>query len=354
MRYSHHRQRREPLVSRRAIAFLARRRRPKARSSIHLGDAAACRTTSKAAVLVELGTECLGVHTGETSGEEGSNVLGFARYRNGSDAPSKLVELVRQPRHASRERHRRGEGRVRGGRLHGGGLRRPGRAASSTAWCGRSTTRRCAFSTKASPRAKDMDLTCRLGLGYPDGPIERVERGGLAYHHDVTTALFDGDWRRRPTRRRAAPWWPSSAKGRSEAGAGHSRDLERHRARRLRALRALVQPRASAGTRRRARLSLRPALRGHRGASPRFFTYYEVERPACWCRRPTSSAPTTRRPGRARSWARRSSATSTEPPAARLGASARLRGGFVLTVRWADAAAVDTASARLRAVGSRR
>ena len=38
--------------------------------------------------------------------------------------------------------------------------------------------------------AKDMDLTCRLGLGYPDGPIERVERGGLAYHHDVTTALF--------------------------------------------------------------------------------------------------------------------------------------------------------------------
>ena len=53
---------------------------------------------SKAAILVELGTESLGTHTGEASGEEGSNVLGFARYRNGSDAPSKLVELVRQPR----------------------------------------------------------------------------------------------------------------------------------------------------------------------------------------------------------------------------------------------------------------
>ena len=39
--------------------------------------------------------------------------------------------------------------------------------------------------------AKDMDTTCRLGLGYPDGPIERVERGGLAYHHDVTRALFE-------------------------------------------------------------------------------------------------------------------------------------------------------------------
>jgi 3-hydroxybutyryl-CoA dehydrogenase len=37
---------------------------------------------------------------------------------------------------------------------------------------------------------RDMDLTCRLGLGYPEGPIERVSRGGLAYHYDVTKALF--------------------------------------------------------------------------------------------------------------------------------------------------------------------
>jgi 3-hydroxybutyryl-CoA dehydrogenase len=29
----------------------------------------------------------------------------------------------------------------------------------------------------------DMDLTCKLGLGYPDGPIERVVRGGLARHY---------------------------------------------------------------------------------------------------------------------------------------------------------------------------
>ncbi|HEV2009049.1 MAG TPA: 3-hydroxyacyl-CoA dehydrogenase, partial [Burkholderiales bacterium] len=50
------------------------------------------------AVLVELGTECLGVHTGESRGEEGSNVLGFARFRLGDGEPSNLVELVRQPR----------------------------------------------------------------------------------------------------------------------------------------------------------------------------------------------------------------------------------------------------------------
>ena len=46
---------------------------------------------------VELTTECLGVHTGEDAGQEGSNMLGFARYRNGDDPPSNLIELVRQP-----------------------------------------------------------------------------------------------------------------------------------------------------------------------------------------------------------------------------------------------------------------
>ena len=58
--------------------------------SHQLGDA-------KTAILLELDTECLGVHTGEQAGEEGSNVVGFARYRNGDDAPSDLIELVRQP-----------------------------------------------------------------------------------------------------------------------------------------------------------------------------------------------------------------------------------------------------------------
>ena len=37
----------------------------------------------------------------------------------------------------------------------------------------------------------DMDLTCKLGLGYPDGPLERIFRGGMARHYDVTQALFE-------------------------------------------------------------------------------------------------------------------------------------------------------------------
>ena len=54
----------------------------------------------KTAVLIELEGECLGVHTGESRGEEGGNVLGFARFRLGSAEPTNLVELVRQPRTA--------------------------------------------------------------------------------------------------------------------------------------------------------------------------------------------------------------------------------------------------------------
>ena len=154
---------------------------------IHLGTPLKA-DEKRAAILVELGMECLGVHTGERSGEEGSNVLGFARYRNGSDAPSQLIELVRQPN------------------------TKPEAVAAATAvfeaagfavvvctdQVGRIVDRlvrpkynvALRFLDEGLATAKDMDLTCRLGLGYPDGPIERVERGGLAYHHDVTAALF--------------------------------------------------------------------------------------------------------------------------------------------------------------------
>ena len=52
----------------------------------------------RTAVLIELGTESLGMHTGESRGNEGSNVIGFARFRLGDAEPTALVEVVRQPR----------------------------------------------------------------------------------------------------------------------------------------------------------------------------------------------------------------------------------------------------------------
>jgi 3-hydroxybutyryl-CoA dehydrogenase len=155
--------------------------------AIHLGTPIKIDAT-KAAILVELGTECLGVHTGEKAGEEGSNVLGFARYRNGRDAPSQLIELVRQP-------HTRPEA-IAAAKVvfEAAGLvvvvysDQAGRIIDRLVRPKYNAALR--FLDEGLATAKDMDLTCRLGLGYPDGPIERVERGGLAYHHDVTAALF--------------------------------------------------------------------------------------------------------------------------------------------------------------------
>ncbi|HEY7645275.1 MAG TPA: 3-hydroxyacyl-CoA dehydrogenase family protein [Hyphomicrobiales bacterium] len=144
---------------------------------------------TRTAILVELDTECLGVHTGETAGTEGSNAVGFARYRNGNAPPSPLVELVRQPSTA--------QSAIDAARavFEAAGLT----VVISADQAGRIIDRLVRPKYNAALRfldeglatAQDMDLTCRLGLGYPDGPIERVERGGLARHHDISKALFD-------------------------------------------------------------------------------------------------------------------------------------------------------------------
>jgi 3-hydroxybutyryl-CoA dehydrogenase len=155
---------------------------------IHLGTPLV-RDDTKAAILIELGIECLGVHTGESAGEEGSNVLGFARYRNGADAPSPLVELVRQPKTK--------ETAIAAARavFEAAGLTVVVCADQAGRIIDRLTRPKynaaLRFLDEGLATAKDMDTTCRLGLGYRDGPIERVERGGLAHHYDVTKALFD-------------------------------------------------------------------------------------------------------------------------------------------------------------------
>lgn len=144
---------------------------------------------NKTAVLIELDNECLGEHTGEDAGLEGSNALGFNRYRNGTDAPSALVELVRQPRTA--------ETAIAAARalFESAGFE----VAVCADQAGRIINRlvrpkynyALRFLDEGLASAQDMDLTCRMGLGYADGPIERLERGGLDNHYDVTSALFE-------------------------------------------------------------------------------------------------------------------------------------------------------------------
>jgi len=155
----------------------------------------------KTAVLLELGTECLGVHTGEARGTEGSNVLGFARFRLGDAEPTKLVELVKQPQTdpaalaAARKL------------FEDAGLA----VAVCNDFPGRIVDRLIRPHLNAALKrldeglasADDMDATLRLGLGYPEGPIALLERTGLAAHFDVTQALHEalGDAAYAPARR---------------------------------------------------------------------------------------------------------------------------------------------------------
>jgi 3-hydroxybutyryl-CoA dehydrogenase len=155
----------------------------------------------KTAVLIELGTECLGVHTGERRGDEGSNVVGFARFRVGSAEPAGLVELVGQPRTSPAAIAAATE------IFESAGLQ----VAVCGDFDGRILDRLVRPYLNAALRrldeglasAADLDTTLRLGLGYPEGPIALLERTGLEHHHEVTKALFDalGDPAYAPARR---------------------------------------------------------------------------------------------------------------------------------------------------------
>lgn len=158
------------------------------------------------AVLIELGSECLGVHTGESRGLEGSNLLGFNRFRLGDAEPSNLVELVRQP--ATQETAIEAARSV----LEAVGF--------SVAVCGdfpgRIINRLVRPYYNAALRrldeglasADDMDLTLRLGLGYPEGPIALLEETGLALHFEVSRDLHEalGEEPYAPARRSRVAW----------------------------------------------------------------------------------------------------------------------------------------------------
>ena len=68
---------------------------------IIIGTAAGARLSDapdgKVAVVVELGTECLGVHTGEAGGDEGSNVLASRGSVWGNRTPPTSSNWCRQP-----------------------------------------------------------------------------------------------------------------------------------------------------------------------------------------------------------------------------------------------------------------
>jgi 3-hydroxybutyryl-CoA dehydrogenase len=169
-----------------------------------LGNAIASVLSSlkdKKAIVLELGTECLGVHTGEWRANEGSNVLGFARYRLGDAPPTNLVELVKQPRTDPAALAAAKQA------FESAGLG----VAVCNDFPGRIVDRLLRPYLNAALRrldeglatADDMDTTLRLGLGYPEGPIALLDRTGLAAHFEVSQALYEalGDPAYAPARR---------------------------------------------------------------------------------------------------------------------------------------------------------
>ena len=139
-------------------------------------------------VAIELGTECLGVHTVEPRGDEGSNVLGFARFRLGDSAPSNLVELVKQAETNPDALQAAKAAFEAAGLVVAVCGDFPGRIVDRLVRPYYNAALRRLDEGLAS--AADMDTTLRLGLGYPEGPIALLERTGLVPHHDVTLALY--------------------------------------------------------------------------------------------------------------------------------------------------------------------
>ncbi len=157
--------------------------------------------SAKTAILLELGTECLGFHSGEDSGREGSNLLGFARFRMGQSEPTQLVELVKQPHSSPAAIAAAIEVLEAAGLVVAVCNDFPGRIVDRLLRPYLNAVLRRLDEGLAS--AADMDTTLRLGLGYPQGPIALLEQTGLAEHFDVTQALYLalGDTAYAPARR---------------------------------------------------------------------------------------------------------------------------------------------------------
>ena len=155
-------------------------------------------------VALELGTECLGVHLGDDDGPD--NVVGFARFRLGDAAPTNLIELVYKTYTAPIAVE------LAKAAFEAGGFNVavcgdfPGRIVDRLVRPYYNAALRRLDEGLAS--ANDMDMTLRLGLGYPEGPIALLNRTGLHHHFEVTRDLYEqlGQEAYAPARRARTAW----------------------------------------------------------------------------------------------------------------------------------------------------
>ena len=140
-------------------------------------------------ILLELDLECLGVHTGESMGTEGSSVLGFARFKLGDDPPSQLIELVKQPNSSPTAIAQAKSFFEEQQFVVAVCADTPGRIVNRLIRPYFNAVLRRLDDGLAS--ANDMDLTLKLGLGYPEGPLALLSRTGLEHHAKVSQSLFE-------------------------------------------------------------------------------------------------------------------------------------------------------------------
>jgi len=159
-------------------------------------------------VAIELGHECLGVHTGELDRPDMRRVVGFARFRQGHLPPSDLVELVRKP-FTSAETCAAAKAAFEEGGL---------KVAVCNDFPGRIVNRLIRLD-EGLASAEDLDKTLCLGLGYPEGIVGLLERAGLEAHYEATAALYEalGETAYVPARRAAV----------THRGAAHGRASSR-------------------------------------------------------------------------------------------------------------------------------
>lgn len=149
---------------------------------------AAAAATDAAFIAIELDTNCLAVHVEQKAESTLENLVGFARFRLGDTEPSNLVELVRLPQTSPAAIA------AAKAAFEAAGLKVavcgdfPGRIVNRLVRPYYNAALRRLDEQLAS--AEDMDMTLRLGLGYPEGPIALLNRTGLADHCRVSEELY--------------------------------------------------------------------------------------------------------------------------------------------------------------------
>jgi 3-hydroxybutyryl-CoA dehydrogenase len=170
-------------------------------AQVYLGAAAGRRFTSEGKtfadakfVAIELGDECLGAYLGDQSTAKAgqtaaTNVFGFARFRLGRAEPTALVELVTLAEYDKEALAAAKAVFEAAGLVVAVCGDFPGRIVNRLVRPYYNAVLRRVDEKLAT--AADLDTTLRLGLGYPVGPVELLQRTGLDEHFLVTQALYE-------------------------------------------------------------------------------------------------------------------------------------------------------------------